>query len=285
MKNKERVFQRFSFRAGLFLLLIILVVLIMSNGLVRWLTYPVPGIKVPSPPPAPFKEAVLTLPDGKRVTGWLYSSAESRLFLLFFHGNGENLATMWHSGIFVKMQQLGVNFLALDYPGYGKSEGKPSEETILRASRAAVSWITREFPGKMMVACGWSLGAAVAIQTAAQNPGAVHGLIALSAWTSLPAVASEHYPRWLVRLLLKEKYDSRRAIAQMDVPVLLIHGQEDRIIPARQGRELARCFPSPARWVEVPGAGHNDLLSHPLVWEKIREFLTFLPDKKESGFR
>ncbi len=279
MTNKERVIQRFSFRTGLFLLLIILVVLIMINGLVRWLTYPAPGVKVPSPPPPPFKEVVLTLPDSTQVTGWFYSSAGSPLFLLFFHGNGENLATMWHSGLFVKMQELGANFLALDYPGYGRSEGKPSEESILEASRAAVSWITREFPDKIIVVCGWSLGAAVAIQTAAQNPGVVRGLIALSVWTSLPAVASEHYPRALIRLLLKEKYNSLRAAKQVHLPVLLIHGREDRIIPVRQGRELAQHFPSPPRWVEVPGAGHNDLLSHSGVWEEMADFLASVRDE------
>jgi len=219
---------------------------------------------------------VLTLPDSKQVTGWFYSSAESPLFLLFFHGNGENLATMWYSGIFVKMQELGVNFLALDYPGYGKSEGKPSEETILKASRAAVSWITREFPDKMIVVCGWSMGAAVAIQTVAQNPEVVRGSIALSAWTSLTHVASEHYPLWLVRPLLKEKYNSLKAAEQIHIPVLLIHGRRDRIIPIIHGKRLAEHFPTPPRWVEMSEANHNDLLSHPIVWKEMSDFLCLI---------
>lgn len=242
---------------------------------VRALLYPVPAVRVPSPPPPPLWEADLELADGTRVGAWAggaQSPQRGRPVLLFFHGNGENLETMRRAGLFDELLALGAGFLAIDYPGYGRSGGRPSEPALERAAAAALRRIEEERPGEPVVAAGWSLGAALALRLAAERPDAVAGVAALSAWTSLPELARVHFPGFLVRLLLRERYDSLAAAEGLRLPVLVIHGGRDRIVPAAHGRRLAAAL-ARGRWVEIPQAGHNDLLGHPRVWRELAGFL------------
>jgi hypothetical protein len=116
----------------------------------------------------------------------------------------------------------------------------------------------------------------VALDLAARHPQDVAGVVALSPWTSLQDVARLHFPGWLVGLALRERYDSRTAASTVRGPVLVMHGERDTIIPAAQGRELAQALGARARWVAVPGAGHNDLLAVPAVWREVRGFLDSL---------
>jgi pimeloyl-ACP methyl ester carboxylesterase len=128
-----------------------------------------------------------------------------------------------------------------------------------------------------VIVCGWSLGAALSLATAARHPGEVQGVAVLSPWTSLADVARHHFPPILVRALLRETYDSLAAARQVTVPALVIHGEEDDLIPAEQGRRIADALAGPAdriRWVPVPGAGHNDLLAQPMVWEELARFFS-----------
>ncbi len=281
MSIRKRTAVRPFFIIGLILLLIILVLLTMNNFFVRQLTYPAPSVTVPQNPPEPLENVTLTIYGQTSVSAWKYIAHDDGPFVLFFHGNGENLATMWQSGTFENLKNLEVNFLAIDYPGYGRSEGEPSEESILETAKAAVSWIIQNYPNQQLIVCGWSLGAAVAIQTAEMFPADVDALIALSAWSSLRDVASEHYPDWLVRLVLKEKYNSCQTAERIHVPVLLIHGVQDQIIPIEQGKSLIGQFPVKPRWIEIPDANHNTLLAYPEVWREIKMFIGRVAESTE----
>ena len=120
---------------------------------------------------------------------------------------------------------------------------------------------------------GWSLGAAVAIRTAARRPDEVDRLVLMSAWSDLASLAALHYPSWLVGMGLKDRYDSVAAAAGVRVPVLMIHGSVDPLIPLEQGRRLHEALGARSRFVEVPGAGHNDLLGRAVVWQELGAFL------------
>jgi uncharacterized protein len=251
----------------------------MLEGFVRQSIYPAPPVRVP-PAPAPLEEVAFDLrteeTSGERIVAWAYTDPElpaGRPAVAFFHGNGENLATMSMSGTFDELARLRVAWIAVDYPGYGRSTGKPSEEGVMAGADAAVAWLRERHPGRPLVLCGWSLGAATAIGTAARHPEHVRGLIALSPWTSLPDVARIHFPGFMVQSILREKYDSRAAAQKVRVPALVIHGEVDNLIPAAQGKEVAAAFPQPARWVPVPSAGHNDLLARDEVWAEMERFL------------
>lgn len=242
----------------------------------RRMTYPAPPVAVPSPPPPPLEEVRLELPDGTEVAAWAGGGGDvpaDAPVALFFHGNGENLETMRRAGSFRELEALDVAYLAADYPGYGRSGGRAREEGVLATGEAAVAWARRRHPERPLVLCGWSLGAAVAVASAAAHPGDVDGLVAMSAWTTLADVASVHFPGFLVRALLPERYDSLAVAARVRAPALVIHGERDAIIPVELGRSLADSLAGPTRWVPVSGAGHNDLLAHDVVWRELGDFL------------
>lgn len=269
---------------------VVVLVLVLASY-TRGVVYPRPGVPVPSPPPEPLAEVRLELPggsEGDEVWAWVQAPpglAPDAPVALFFHGNGENLETMRRVGLFEELRDLGVLALAADYPGYGRSPGKPAEEGVLATGEAALEWARSRHPDRPLVLAGWSLGAAVALDTAARRPDEVSGVVAMSPWTSLEAVARVHFPGFLVRWAVPERYESLSAagrIAERGIPALVIHGGRDRIIPAAQGRRIAETLSggdgaAPVRWVEVPGAGHNDLLAHPRVWEELARFLRGLP--------
>lgn len=244
--------------------------------------YPVPAVPVPSPPPPPLEEVGLEVEGVGRQIAWhrpfsgssgepgAESASRGGPALVLFHGNGENLQTLRLAGVLTAFDDLGHPYLAVDYPGYGRSEGSPSEPYLVAGGRAAVEWMRRRHEARQVVVVGWSIGAAVAIQLAAA--GEAEALVALSPWTSLEAIGSDHFPGWLVGLFVRERYDSLEVAPTIERPALVMHGARDRIIPVEHGRRVAAALPG-ARWVEIAGYGHNDLLASPEVWRELEAFL------------
>ena len=251
----------------------------MLESFARQMLYPAPPVAVPSPPPAPLEEVWLELSTGGRACAWLLADPAlppQAPLVLFFHGNGENLETVRWSGLFEEIGRLGAAVLAADFPGYGRSPGVPSEEGLLATGDAAVTWARERHPERPLVVCGWSLGAALAIATVDRHPEEVRGLIALSAWTTLAEVAVKLFPEFAVKMMLRERYDSRSAARRVRVPALVVHGDRDDLIPVAQGEEIASVLGGATRWVKVRGAAHNYLLGHREVWEEMARFLSGL---------
>lgn len=258
---------------------VILIMLILAftflDRLIRFMTYPAPSVDVLFPPPQPFKESQIHYAAQDSINCWLYENETSSgaPILLVFHGNGENLGTMYLGGLLQQFINLNVHFLAVDYPGYGRSDGKPSEENIIASANAAFKWIEEKYADNPKIIFGWSLGAAVAIQICTNHTDKINGLIAVSPWISLADVAAAHYPRFLVSSLLKESYLSLQAVRGINCPSLIIHGEADNIIPFLQGRKIAEDLGSNSRWVPVRDAGHNDIFARDIVWEEIAAFI------------
>lgn len=247
----------------------------MLTGFVRQSVYPAPALLVPSPPPAPLEEVTLDVSTGERIVAWTHADPSlppGAPAVVFFHGNGENLETMRRVGLFEDLARLGVAWLAVDYPGYGRSSGAPSEEGLQATGDAAVAWMELHHPGRPLVLCGWSLGAATAIGTASRHPDHVRGIIAMSPWTSLPDVARVHFPAFLVGGLMRETYDSVAAAKKVRVPSVVIHGEQDNLIPVEHGKAVSGALAG-SRWVPISWAGHNDLLSGEEVWKEMDRFL------------
>ena len=239
--------------------------------LIRQMLYPAPEIPVGSVS-EPVEEWTLTTSRGDSIVGWL-SEVEQGPVVLYLHGNGENLETLRLSGLFENFGNLGASVLAIDFPGYGRSTGDPGEEALVASGLAAYDALAERFPQRPLHLVGWSLGAAVAVQTAAARQDQLAGLVLLSPWHDLLSVASRHYPEFLVRSVLRDRYDSGAAAAGIERPVLIVHGAADDLIPATEGRRLAGRFPNDARFEGLEGVGHNDQLSRPETWRFLVEAL------------
>jgi alpha-beta hydrolase superfamily lysophospholipase len=200
---------------------------LMLDPFARSMLYPAPPVTVPSPPPSGgaggadrgegLTEERLPLVTGGEVYAWsleppgLPAGAPVAVFL---HGNGENLETMRRSGLFDRLRRMAVVTLAVDYPGYGRSAGRTTEEGVIASASAGLAWAREQHPERPVVLVGWSLGAAAALGATARDDGEdggeVAGVAALSPWSRLEDVAAVHFPRFLVGWAVRERYDSLR---------------------------------------------------------------------------
>jgi pimeloyl-ACP methyl ester carboxylesterase len=178
---------------------------------------------------------------------------------VFADGNGGDLRS--GAGWASWFRELGCAALCYEYPGYGDSDGTPSVASFELAARAAADAARRRRPDLPLAAAGLSLGTFSAVQLAAEQR--VTRLLLLAPPTSLLASASEHY-RWLpVRWLLRHRFDSLVRAPQIACPTLIAHGLDDRVVPAAHGRELAAAIGPHARFLGLPGHGHDDLPLEP----------------------
>lgn len=207
-----------------------------------------------------FEDAQFAAEDGTVLHGWYIPNARPRAIVLFAHGNGGNIT---HYADFLRdlRQRQNVAVLGFDYRGYGRSGGKPSEAGLVADARAARKWLSQRtgYAEADIVLMGHSLGGGVVTQLAATD--GARALVLVSTFTSLPDVGKEHLP-WLVpQALMVNRFNSRNAIQKYAGPVLISHGDADRLIPVEQGRELFTAAPGPKQLVINPGGHHNDGLT------------------------
>lgn len=202
-----------------------------------------------------YEPVEFTTDDGVRLDGWFLPAKQQRGVLLFFHGNAGNISHRLDSlRIF---HDLGLSTFIFDYRGYGRSEGKTSEEGTYRDAEAAWRYLTveRGIPAQSIVYFGRSLGASVAAHLAMKNT--PNALILESAFTSAPDMGARAYPFLPVRWLVRFQYNTREYLKSVTVPVLIVHSPQDEIIPFENGRELFASANEPKRFLEIRG-GHNE---------------------------
>ncbi|MEX2526550.1 MAG: alpha/beta hydrolase [Gemmatimonadota bacterium] len=222
------------------------------------------------PGPAPVLAGIrgedlgLVAADGTRIHGWWFEAEASAPAVLFLHGNAGHIGMRAFQA--EGMLQEGVSILLLSYRGYGRSQGRPSEAGVVMDAEAGLDWLLERIPGERIVVHGRSLGGAVAAGLARRRPEPA-GLILESTFTDLAEIGKAAYPIFPTFLLrrLQGHYDARAGVRAWEGPVMITHGDRDGLIPVRMGRELrdvAQQRPREAgalRYLEVTGAGHNDL--------------------------
>ena len=220
-----------------------------------------------------YEEVFFPTSDGHRLHGW-YIPGNSGTTLLWFHGNGGNIGHRVEELALVHAR-LDANVFIFDYRGYGNSEGSPSEQGIYRDARAALAYLrSRPEPApQQIVYFGRSLGAALAIELAAEQPPA--GLVLVAPFASLGEMARIAYPYLPLSWLLGNRYNSVSRISQVHRPVLIMHGDQDDIVPRSQGEKLLEAANPPKSFQVLPGAGHNDTYSAAgdIYWHALSEFL------------
>lgn len=219
-----------------------------------------------------YEELNLVTDDGVRLHAWFVPAPEARAVLLYFHGNAGNIShRLDRIGLF---HNLGLSVLIVDYRGYGRSTGRPSEAGTYQDALAAWRHLTveRRVPPEKIVLFGRSLGAAIAAWLATQAaPGAV---ILDSGFTSVPEFGARIYPWLPVRWLARFDYPTKAYLANIHRPVLVIHSRADDIVPFREGEALYAAANPPKRFLEIRG-GHNDadFLTNPAYARGLDEFL------------
>jgi uncharacterized protein len=188
--------------------------------------------------------------DGVRLHAWWIMAPQTRLVTLYLHGNAGNVT---HRLLQIcEITAAGSSVLILDYRGYGKSGGSPSEHGLYRDADAAYQCLLdRGYRARQIILQGESLGTAVAVDLASRKD--CTGIVLEAAFTSGRDVAGTVV--LLVGPLLFRGFDSESKITNIRVPLLFFHGDRDEIIPLRLGRALFDAAPEPKSFVVVPGAG------------------------------
>ncbi len=210
-----------------------------------------------SPAERQFEDCWFTAVDGIRLHGWWLPHENPRAVLLHVHGNAGNIT---HRAVIAEFlhERYGISVFLFDYRGYGRSEGTPTIEGLIRDAEAARDYLAvREgIPPESILLHGTSLGGAVAVQLAAY--GGARGLILESTFSSLRDVSKSHYPELLVNLLVADRLDSSTAIENYEGPLLQCHGTADGTIPFEQGEALFAAAAEPKTFIAMPGLDHND---------------------------
>lgn len=201
-------------------------------------------------------DVTLGTDDGLTLGAWHLPADEGEPTVLVLPGNAGNRAD--RAPLAAALSERGLGVLLVDYRGYGGNDGAPSEQGLRRDARAARAFLVDDagVPPERLVYLGESLGAAVAADLATEHPPS--SLVLRSPFTSLADVGRVHYPFLPVRALLRDRFDVEAAVRQVDVPVVVVLGTGDGIVPPEQSRSVARAAGGPTRVVEVDGADHND---------------------------
>lgn len=214
------------------------------------------------------REEVLQAADGTKVIVWYVPPRQDRPVFLYFHGNGG--ALRYRVTRFRHLTADGSGLVALSYRGYGGSEGAPSEAGLLADADAAYAFARARHPQARLVVWGESLGTGVAVALAARTK--VDALILEAPFTSAADIAFSAYPFLPVKLLMKDQFRSDERIGRVRAPILILHGERDRIVPFRYGRALFDLAPEPKRFAPMPLGEHENLDAHG-AQDAVREFL------------
>lgn len=218
--------------------------------------------------------------DGVRIHGWMIEDAAARFVTLYLHGNAGNLT---HRVDHIQaIRQAGSALMIIDYRGYGRSEGSPSEEGIYRDSEAAYDWlIAKGYGADRIVVYGESLGTAAAADLASRRDCA--GVILEAPFPSAKAVAHTVLP-WLGPLVVSG-FDTARKIAKVRAPVWILHGDRDQVIAYEFGREVFAAANEPKEFWRVEGALHSNIVqvAGRRYVEKLRDFYGGLPRRRRGS--
>ena len=262
-----RIQQPGSWKRGMTRIAIILaVVYLVSFGVLLLLEdsllyHPVSAAEDWTPPPkrlAPPLDVALVA-EGIRVHAW-WSVPEdwvaTRGAVLFCHGNGGNLS-WWGRVIENWHEHRSEAFLIFDYPGYGKSEGRPSEDGCYAAASAAYNWMTesQQVPGERILLVGQSLGTGVATHLALDCRH--RALVLISPFTSMPDMAAEKLPMFPGRWFVHNHFDNIGRIGLCHRALLIVHGVADDTVPFHHGEKVFSAAHSPKRFLRLDGVGHR----------------------------
>ena len=230
------------------------------------------------------KLITLIAKDGTRITAVFGKgvrrandpNASHRATLIYFYGNGMCMAQSRQ--VINEFRKLGYNVITPDYEGYGMSGGSPSEAGCYATADAVYDYLLHspDVDSKKLVAVGWSLGSAVAIDLASRRP--VVGLITLSAFTNILDLSTHFAPGSPASLLVTSRFESLAKISAVSCPILMFHGEQDTFVPPEMTDRLAAAAKVNAKHIRIRRAGHNDIfaIGGQSLFQQVQTFLNGL---------
>jgi len=220
------------------------------------------------------EEVNLVAQDGTRLHGFLSKPAAVAgtkfPLVIYFGGNAEEASWLLEEG----ERPQNWAWLAVNYRGYGWSEGSPGEQAMAADARRIYDWtrLRSDIEHSRIVAFGRSLGSGVAVRLASERP--LAGVVLATPFDSLESVAKRHYPFAPVSLMLRHRFDSLALAPRIGVPMLCIVAERDSIVPAEHARRLFAAWQGDKRLVSIPKADHNDVSANAAFWREIGNFLS-----------
>ncbi|MQG54746.1 MAG: alpha/beta hydrolase [SAR202 cluster bacterium] len=228
-----------------------------------------------------YEDVRIQTSDSLELQGWFVpgepeaaSGPDSNVTWLWFHGNGGNIGHRIGE-LVLAHHRTGANIFIFDYRGYGESEGTASEQGTYLDSSAVIEYLASrpDVDSDRIVYLGHSLGAAVALELALTRPPLA--MVLVSPFASVRDMANLTLPFPPAGWLVRSHYDSISRIRQIDVPILVLHGDQDETVPISQGRKLYEAANQPKRFQTLEGAAHNDTyeVAGEQYWGAIESFL------------
>lgn len=200
------------------------------------------------------QQIILHTADGLSLCAWYHQGSAEKPVIVYFHGNGANIGN--RANRLKTFANAGYGVLMPSYRGYACSEGKPTEKGLYMDGLAAIYYVKNnpETAHRPIILYGESLGTGVAIESATQI--SVDAVILESPYSSIASIAQEKFPWVPASLLVKDRFDSIDKMADIHVPVLIIHDHNDRVVPYQHGKAIYLAAQAPKYLVSLTGRGH-----------------------------
>ena len=216
-------------------------------------------------------EIIFIKTDKYNLKSWYFNSKQNSYTIIFFHGNAGDLELRAYKAN--AFRELGFNYLIFSYRGFNSNPGKPNEKNIYLDAQNAMDWLKNNIPDSKIIVYGESLGTGVAVEIAKNNN--ISGLILESPFTSLIDMGKIQFPFLPVKIILKDKFDNQSKIAEVECPILFMHGQDDKVVPFYMSQNLIKRSKTKTNFYSPANDGHmmefNDELKR-----KIKSFILSL---------
>lgn len=224
-----------------------------------------------------FEDVFLETSDGLKLHGWFVPAPHHDCLFLFCHGNAGNISHRLEN--IEMLNQIGFSVFIFDYRGYGRSQGRITEQGFYLDAEAAYLYCARraESEKTKLVIFGRSLGGVAAVHLASSYP--CSGVIVESTFPHLGAMAKRHFFLPGIGNLLSGRLNAIEKIRLIQVPLLVIHGDQDDIVPIELGRELFHASETTKSFFTIEGAGHNDTfyVARQAYFDRLKDFVRSLP--------
>ena len=219
------------------------------------LYHPDTDLKLPQYYGLDMSAVTLTTQDNVKITAWFREAEKNGDYLVYLHGNAQNISN--RKPDLKAFMDEGFGIIAVSYRGFGTSEGSPSEEGLYNDARAAISFLKdKGIKEKNIILYGESLGTGIATKMATEIE--AEALVLEAPYTSIADRAQEIYPFIPIKLLLRDNFESIEKIKTINIPVLILHGEKDMVVPTHHGKAVYAAANNPKKLVLFKNNGHNN---------------------------